>query len=270
MDMNKFGERITIYRQNKNLTQEEFASRIGVTAQAVSKWERGQSLPDLGLLYGICNILEVDANEILHIDAKSHIVEKNDISTNETLLSNLCAEPIRIIFGNEIIEVFIEGLKTDLISKKRLQIAREKGMLIPIIRIVDDIHLHEREFQIVIYDRVLYKEELVKINEISYEYIIDKLFQTALDNYALILNKQIVKLLIDNIRINYPGVVDEIIPEKISYLFVKKVLEGLINHQMSIHNLITILEIIEEEVLIHNNIDTNSVINKIIKILSIK
>ena len=37
------GELICQYRQNRKMTQEEFASRLGVTPQAVSKWERGVS-----------------------------------------------------------------------------------------------------------------------------------------------------------------------------------------------------------------------------------
>ena len=37
------GETICKYRQMRKMTQEEFALRIGVTAQAVSKWERGVS-----------------------------------------------------------------------------------------------------------------------------------------------------------------------------------------------------------------------------------
>ncbi len=40
----QIGETISRFRQNQNMTQEEFASRLGVTPQAVSKWERGDSL----------------------------------------------------------------------------------------------------------------------------------------------------------------------------------------------------------------------------------
>lgn len=55
--MNHIGNTISKMRQNKNMTQEEFASRLGVTSQAVSRWERGNSLPDISLISGICNIL---------------------------------------------------------------------------------------------------------------------------------------------------------------------------------------------------------------------
>lgn len=41
--MRKIGESIANFRKNRNMTQEEFALRLGVTPQAVSKWERGVS-----------------------------------------------------------------------------------------------------------------------------------------------------------------------------------------------------------------------------------
>lgn len=41
--MNCLGERISEYRQNNSMTQEEMAVKLGVTPQAVSKWERGVS-----------------------------------------------------------------------------------------------------------------------------------------------------------------------------------------------------------------------------------
>lgn len=53
----ELGRRISLYRQNKNMTQEELANRIGVTPQALSKWERNQSLPDVSLLISLCNVL---------------------------------------------------------------------------------------------------------------------------------------------------------------------------------------------------------------------
>ena len=56
------GETICRYRQNRRMTQEEFASRLGVTPQAVSKWERGNGLPDASLMEGICSVLGIKAD----------------------------------------------------------------------------------------------------------------------------------------------------------------------------------------------------------------
>ncbi|MFA7673968.1 MAG: helix-turn-helix transcriptional regulator [Clostridia bacterium] len=45
-----FGKRITSFRRRINLSQAELAEKLGVTSQAVSKWERGTALPDIELL----------------------------------------------------------------------------------------------------------------------------------------------------------------------------------------------------------------------------
>ncbi|MDE7257585.1 MAG: helix-turn-helix domain-containing protein, partial [Clostridia bacterium] len=44
--MYEFGERIYNLRKKSGLSQEEFADKLGVSRQAVSKWETGQSVPD--------------------------------------------------------------------------------------------------------------------------------------------------------------------------------------------------------------------------------
>ncbi len=268
MDMSNFGERLAVYRQNKNMTQEEFASRMGVTAQAVSKWERGQSLPDIGLINSISNILGIDANEIFGITAKADMTEKDGLFEQKKLLSNICAEPVKLTFGKDIIPAIVEGLKTKLITDKRLQIASLYGILFPRIRIVDDNNLNDKEFQIISYDRILYREELDLINDSVYTYIMEKLFQICTANYAAIINKHMVKTLIDNLKENYPGVADEVIPEKISYLTVQRVLEGIIMKNQSIHNLIAIIEILEEEVLIKNNNNVNSIVEEILRVIN--
>jgi len=264
MDMNKFGERLSGYRKNKNITQEEFAARMGVSAQAVSKWERGQSLPDISLIHDIGDILGVDANEILNVTSMSRITENDDIVEQKRLLSGLCAEPIKIIFGRNIVPIFIEGLKTKLISEKRIEIARESGILIPIIHALDEDQINDNEFRIISYDKVLYSEDLAVIEDATFESLIDKLFEISVINYSDIINKQIVKILIDNLKTTYPGVADEVIPEKISYLFVLKVLKSLLIKQISIHNLIKIIEIMEEEVLSNCTTDVEDIVSKII------
>ena len=59
------GEVIRKYRKQRNLTQEEMAQRLGVTAPAVNKWENGNSLPDITLLAPIARLLRVPLDELL-------------------------------------------------------------------------------------------------------------------------------------------------------------------------------------------------------------
>ena len=59
------GEVIKKYRKSKGLTQEEMAARLGVTAPAVNKWERGSTLPDVALLAPIARLLGITTDELL-------------------------------------------------------------------------------------------------------------------------------------------------------------------------------------------------------------
>jgi transcriptional regulator with XRE-family HTH domain len=61
----KVGEQITMLRKSKNLTQAELGERLGVSFQAVSKWERGETLPDTALLTDLANVLETTVDHIL-------------------------------------------------------------------------------------------------------------------------------------------------------------------------------------------------------------
>ncbi len=65
MDQEKIGKFIAKQRKIKNLTQEELAEKLGITKNAVSKWERGLCLMDMSLLKPLSEILEVSINEIL-------------------------------------------------------------------------------------------------------------------------------------------------------------------------------------------------------------
>ena len=65
MDTRKVGEQIAVLRKSKGLTQSELGERIGVSFQAVSKWERGESLPDVTLLPDLAKILETTVDFIL-------------------------------------------------------------------------------------------------------------------------------------------------------------------------------------------------------------
>lgn len=62
------GENIKSLRKAKGLTQEEFANSIGVSFQTVSKWERGDSYPDITMLPIISEYFETTVDALLGID----------------------------------------------------------------------------------------------------------------------------------------------------------------------------------------------------------
>ena len=63
--MNKTGEFIAKKRKEKGMTQKKMAEKLGVTNKAVSKWETGQGLPDVGVLIKLGETLGVTVDEIL-------------------------------------------------------------------------------------------------------------------------------------------------------------------------------------------------------------
>lgn len=65
MRQDQFGETIKSLRKKNNLTQREFADMLGVTYQAVSKWETGKNMPDIVLLHEISKIFDVDIDVLL-------------------------------------------------------------------------------------------------------------------------------------------------------------------------------------------------------------
>lgn len=63
MNQSKIGEFIAKRRKEHNMTQMQFAEKLGVTNKAVSKWETGKCLPDAALFDNICILLNITLNE---------------------------------------------------------------------------------------------------------------------------------------------------------------------------------------------------------------
>ena len=64
MDMT-IGKRIAFFRKEKGLTQEELAGHMGVSPQAVSKWENDQTCPDISALPKLSRLFGVTVDELL-------------------------------------------------------------------------------------------------------------------------------------------------------------------------------------------------------------
>ena len=89
INSNIIGNKIATARKNKNLSQAELAKQIAISPQAVGKWERGESMPDITTLNRLAEILGVDLNYFSEnfqtVDAEMTVLEKTDNNSNELL-----------------------------------------------------------------------------------------------------------------------------------------------------------------------------------------
>lgn len=113
MNTEAIGKFISAKRREKELTQFQHAEKLGITDRAVSKWERGKSLPDASIMLELCEILGISVNELLSgkvIDMKNYkeIAEKNlvEIASVERK-KNKCLEGAQRFIGLSAVAVML-------------------------------------------------------------------------------------------------------------------------------------------------------------------
>ena len=74
----KFNEKIVVLRKIKKITQDELACAVGVSRQAVYKWECGQSYPEVPKLLEMKSLLGISIDELLDDSFDIPIPEKTD------------------------------------------------------------------------------------------------------------------------------------------------------------------------------------------------
>lgn len=65
-DMKQIGKKITDLRKSHNMTQMELADKLAISFQAVSNWERGNTMPDISKLPELAEIFHVSVDELLN------------------------------------------------------------------------------------------------------------------------------------------------------------------------------------------------------------
>jgi len=66
MDQIKIGRFIAECRKKANLTQMQLAEKLNITDKAISKWERGISMPDSSIMLELCDALKITVNDLLN------------------------------------------------------------------------------------------------------------------------------------------------------------------------------------------------------------
>ncbi|AIQ53315.1 flagellar biosynthesis protein FlhA [Paenibacillus sp. FSL R7-0331] len=249
------------------------------------------TLPLAGLMAFAAYSMGQKANKQLIADEQ--LVEEKQIEevrSPESVINLLTVDPIEFEFGYGLIPLADTGQGGDLLDRIimiRRQCALEMGLVVPVIRIRDNIQLKPNEYVIKIkgntvgggelllnhylamspgYDDesingietvepsfglpALWIDESVKDRaELSGYTVVDPPSVVATHLTELIkrhghelLGRQETKQLVDNLRENYPVLVDELIPSVLAIGDVQKVLGKLLREKISIRDLVTIFE----------------------------
>ena len=118
---NQLGKRILLLRKQKSLTQKELANKMHLSFQAVSKWERGETIPDINTIYSLCKVLRTDFHQFM-----VNLYTIDDIDRIQLQINNIGkrmkeferVQRMRLLDGFAVIQVngktfktFTKGLK---------------------------------------------------------------------------------------------------------------------------------------------------------------
>ena len=286
MSLDLFKERLSEARKEKGFTQAELARRLGVTAQAVSKWERGNAYPDIELLDGISTVLDCSLDYLFQYEkgTKSYVSQDNPQYRSQ-IEAALLKDALEIRFGYGLVELFLAEQKQGFphIHRLRKEMAEKYGFCIPTVRLADEATCGPEEYKFLIYGREVASGRVVPgkyfavnkevqsegdipMTELvwslpgvwteqeenavsSLRFMMIHLEQYIMEHLPELFHCQMVAELVETVERKYPKVVQGVVPERVSYSFLKRVLLVLLcEKKQSIHPLIRIIELLDEMV----------------------
>lgn len=282
-----FAEKLAAARQERGLTQKQLADRLGVTAQAVSKWETGGSLPDLEMLRMTAQQLECSVDFLLEHEVSGNSkVNMMVMERTAEIERAICKDVLVIEVGVDLIPMLAEynADNYQVIHNLRVRLAREWGISVPIIRLMDQVNYEPNEYSILLHGRpvinwkleypkrfwfqneakvipgkLLVKDPVYDIEgawsdtEIegchsvsAMELMVGQLDKIIVQNYDKIINRQTVCGLLDIVRKRYPAVAAGVVPEKVSLSRLQRVIGGLVVQGCPVNRLDYIIEFLED------------------------
>lgn len=109
-----FGQRLQRLRKNAELTQEEVATKLNITAQAVSKWENDVSAPDISVLVELSNILGVSLDELMGKQRETTLVpqeQRKEINNMffRVKVRSVAGDKVNVNIPLALAKVFLDG-----------------------------------------------------------------------------------------------------------------------------------------------------------------
>ena len=284
MSLDLFKERLAEARKEKGFTQAELARRLGVTAQAVSKWERGNAYPDIELLDGIIRVLECSPDYLFQYEkGKQSYVTQDNLQYRSQIEAVLLMDALEIRFGYGLVDLFLTEQKQGFpqIHGLRKEMAAKYGFCIPTVRLADEADCEPEEYQFLIYGREVasgrvYAGKYFAVNQSAecegdievtepawglpgvwtereenavspLRFMLIHLEQCIMEHLFELFHCQMVAELVETVERKYPKVVQGVVPERVSYSFLKRVLLVLLcEKKCPIHPLHRIIELLDE------------------------
>ncbi|MBQ9037390.1 MAG: helix-turn-helix transcriptional regulator [Erysipelotrichaceae bacterium] len=142
--MESFGTRLANLRREHNLTQNDIADRLNISAQAVSKWENDLTSPDIDTLLKLADIFDITVDELLGKKKKETLYvpteERKDINKlmlrirvlsadGDQVNVNLPMQAVKILVNNNTVNMFSGNKALEGIDFNQLYAMVEQGII---------------------------------------------------------------------------------------------------------------------------------------------
>ena len=119
MEAKRIGAKITNARKGKQLSQAQLAEQLFISPQAVGKWERGESLPDIITLIRMTQVLDIDLNYFSDLHSSDELI----VQQHETIIEETIEKPKLDMSKGNWVDGNFTGLKnlTEKFSSSNLQ-----------------------------------------------------------------------------------------------------------------------------------------------------
>lgn len=135
-----FGERLKNYRKTNDYTQDELATKIGISGQAVSKWEKGECLPDVYNLKLLARLYRISVDDLLDVDDEKTEKVIETIKIGEATFE-IVKKPETILAGRILYAKDFGSIDNALMSVNETQRWLDCGKVVDCILPVCDITL---------------------------------------------------------------------------------------------------------------------------------
>lgn len=257
IDMSAVATKLSNARKEKGFTQEELSVRLGVSSQAISKWERALSLPDIDLLLDVSKLLDIPINYLLEAGMQELGEPHKTVydTSRIDILDSIRFDQIKITFGADLIPLFSSEYLQEF-SQTRREYLIKSGVLLPYIRLRDDTEFDNKQLRIEILGKTYSDHVFTEISDSLKPEILSAV-KSAIDaNLHLFVNRHMTKILLENLKNSFPFCVDGVVPERISLSKLKVVLKALVKNGYSISDLYTIIETLDDVIVDTDDIPT--------------